>query len=190
MNNLNKLTDIELINEYKNGNNESIGVLYNRYYKKVYFKCFSYFKDRDLAFDMAQDSLLMAFTKIDGFRGDAAFSTWLFTVTSSICLQEIRRNKKKNLTRIDHSFEVADDNQSIRDLVDEEERRNSKMLNTLENIQKKDQKLLVDKYCHNLSIKELEKSLGSSSSAIKMRLSRAKKRVASLYYAQTSLRLT
>jgi RNA polymerase sigma-70 factor (ECF subfamily) len=49
----------------------------------------------DDAEDLAQDAMLQAFRKLAGFRGDAAFSTWLFTIAHRLALTHLRTCKQR-----------------------------------------------------------------------------------------------
>ncbi|HEY8080030.1 MAG TPA: sigma-70 family RNA polymerase sigma factor [Labilithrix sp.] len=44
--------------------------------------------------DIRQEALLRAFTRIESFRGDAAFKTWLFSIATHICLDYVRSKKR------------------------------------------------------------------------------------------------
>ena len=64
------LLDEKLISQYKQGDVNSLGILYSRYYNKVFNKCLSFAKNYDDAFDLTQEVLLKAFKKIDTFKGE------------------------------------------------------------------------------------------------------------------------
>jgi len=46
--------------------------------------------DVDSASDLAQDVFLKAFQRLQSFRGDSKFSTWLYSITRNRCLDEVR----------------------------------------------------------------------------------------------------
>jgi len=94
---LNSLIDSQLIELIHSGNREAFGELYHRYYKKVYHRCLSFTKDPDEAFDLAQEALMKAFDKLYTFRGDSAFSTWLYTITTRHCLAVGKRKTRRTL---------------------------------------------------------------------------------------------
>ena len=91
---LSQISDEQLIRDYIGGDNNAVGILYNRYYKKVYHKCLSFTKDQEDAFDFTQDVLLKAFGKINTFKGDAKFSTWLFSITHNHCVTQMTSKKR------------------------------------------------------------------------------------------------
>ncbi len=50
--------------------------------------------DEEVARDATQATFVRAFQRLEQFRGDAAFSTWIHTITRSMTLNEIRRTKR------------------------------------------------------------------------------------------------
>ena len=46
-----------------------------------------------MALDLLQDTFFTAFKKMDRFRGDAAFSSWLYRIASNLSINFLRRKK-------------------------------------------------------------------------------------------------
>ena len=63
--------------------------------------------DRTLAEDVAQEALLRAWRGLGGFRGDAAFSTWLYTIARRVALEEVRRPALRTVP-VDQAGVLAD----------------------------------------------------------------------------------
>lgn len=63
-----------------------LAALYRRYYPKVAGWCLHISGDRQAAADLAQEVFLRVHDRLDGFRGDSRFSTWLYTVTRSVAI--------------------------------------------------------------------------------------------------------
>ena len=53
-------------------------------------------KDDDAADDVAQEAMLLAHRHLASFRGDSAFSTWLYRVTTTAALMYLRRQRRLN----------------------------------------------------------------------------------------------
>jgi RNA polymerase sigma-70 factor (ECF subfamily) len=176
-------SDEQLIQDYLSGGINSIGILYNRYYPKVYHKCLSFTKNADDAFDFTQDVLLKAFSKIVSFKGEAKFSTWLYSITHNYCISQFDRKKKITY----NNFESVFDN--VCDGIDSEELNTRKLredkeldLNQyLDQIPETDKKMLELKYRYNYSIQDLQNEFSISASAVKMRLLRARQKIEQLY---------
>ena len=70
----------------------------------------SLLEDPVLARDLAQEAFLRAYRGLDGFKGDARFSTWLYRITWNLCADWLRRNRKPGRAplAIDDAAGVAD----------------------------------------------------------------------------------
>ena len=64
--------------------------LFQRHHSKVAGWCLRMTGDVDSAVDLAQDVFIKAFQGIDGFRGGAKFTTWVYTITRNRCMDELR----------------------------------------------------------------------------------------------------
>ncbi len=67
------------------------GELYNTYHRRVFSWCLRIVRNADDAEDLTQDTFLHLFRKIGTFRGESAFSTWLYRMTTNIALMRLRR---------------------------------------------------------------------------------------------------
>jgi RNA polymerase sigma factor (sigma-70 family) len=65
---------------------------------------------RDEAFDILQDVFIQAFSRIDQFRNDAPFWSWLRQITVNTCLSRLRAIKRRDLKLIGNAdrFALAD----------------------------------------------------------------------------------
>jgi len=85
--------DKELVDACKSGDQQAFRVLYEQHVGRVYALCVRLCGDRDEAADIAQDVFVQVWEKLDSFRGDSAFSTWLHRVATNIALSHIRKRK-------------------------------------------------------------------------------------------------
>ena len=92
---LRDLRDLELVELTRNGQTEAFSELVRRYQQVTYNLALRYMRDSALAEDMTQEAFLKAFRLLKGYRGDCSFSTWLYRVTSSVCLTELGRRKRR-----------------------------------------------------------------------------------------------
>lgn len=51
--------------------------------------------DEQLAEDLSQDVWIRAFERLDQFRGDAGFGTWIHRIARNLALSELRRRKRR-----------------------------------------------------------------------------------------------
>ena len=84
--------------------------VYNRYYKAMYNTSLRIVKDTAAAEDVMQDSFLSAFTKLDSFKGESSFGSWLkrIVVNNSLnCYQKVKKREETPLE--DHLYRIEDE---------------------------------------------------------------------------------
>lgn len=119
------LEDIQLIEQVvKNNDSKLFGILYDRYSNIVYNKCLSFVKSKDEAQDLTHDIFIKLFFQLKKFKGDAKFSTWLYSFTYNFCVNYVQRKyqkKKETFQRLDdlqhHPYEEIDDSEIDRKSV-------------------------------------------------------------------------
>ncbi|HNW93827.1 MAG TPA: sigma-70 family RNA polymerase sigma factor [bacterium] len=76
---------IAMVAAAQRGDREAFNALVRRYQQEVFGISLHFFRDRDEALDATQDVFLQVYRKLDQFRGDAKFGTWLYRVTVNTC---------------------------------------------------------------------------------------------------------
>ena len=89
--------DEDLVRRFLAGDAGAFTELVTRHERRVYGLCLRILSDRDEAADAAQDAFLMVVRKLDQFRGDSAFTTWLHRVTVNICYDHLRKAQRRPL---------------------------------------------------------------------------------------------
>ncbi len=92
--------DEELIRRFRAGDASAFTALVERHQRRVYALCLRVLGDPDSASDVAQDTFLTVLRKLDGFRGEAAFTTWLHRVTMNACYDELRRARRRPMLHV------------------------------------------------------------------------------------------
>lgn len=67
--------------------------LYDKYLSQVYGLCWRLCADKSLAQDACQEVFIQLWTKLDNYRGDSSFSTWLHRVTSNVTISYLRKQR-------------------------------------------------------------------------------------------------
>jgi RNA polymerase sigma-70 factor (ECF subfamily) len=93
-----ELSENEAIRLAQEGNSEGFERLYRLHSRRVYGLCLHMSKDPLEAEDFTQDAFLQAFRKIQSFRGDSRFSTWLHRLTVNVVLMGFRRKKRPRIS--------------------------------------------------------------------------------------------
>jgi RNA polymerase sigma-70 factor (ECF subfamily) len=93
-----RLSEAEAIEGAKQGNGDCFEVLYGLHKRRVYNLCLRMVGNVEAAEDFTQEAFLQLFRKIEGFRGDSAFSTWLHRITVNIVLMQFRKKGLKEIS--------------------------------------------------------------------------------------------
>ncbi len=88
-------SDVNLMRLAQAGNEEAFARLFSAHKMKVYSLCLRMTGNTAEAEDLTQDAFLQVFRKIGNFRGDSAFSTWLYRVTMNTVLMHFRKKGTK-----------------------------------------------------------------------------------------------
>ena len=84
----------EILEACRRGDREAFRVLYDAYKDRVYSIAFYFFHaNADLAVDVTQQVFVKLMRDMTGYRGDAAFSTWLYRLAVNACLDASRRRR-------------------------------------------------------------------------------------------------
>ena len=83
--------DSKLVREVLSGDSSAFAELMSLYKKRVESLGMSFFKNSADAEDFAQDVFLKAYTKLDSFRGESLFSTWLTRMAYNTAINAVNR---------------------------------------------------------------------------------------------------
>ena len=86
--------DTDLIAGARAGDRLAARRLYDRHAPRVYRLIFRMVGEDSLAQEYTQDTFVKAFDRLDQYRGESAFSTWLHSVATSSVLTGFRRRKR------------------------------------------------------------------------------------------------
>lgn len=101
----------DVIEKCRKGNARAQYELYNLYARAMYNICLRMMRSREAAEDMLQEAFTDAFGKLETFRFDSGFGSWLKRIVINNCINEINR-RKTDLEFFDdmHLFEQEDEN--------------------------------------------------------------------------------
>ena len=85
--------ETEWICAAQKGDQHAFHQLYLRYHRRMYALCWRMLADKESAEDVCQEVFVQVWQKIENFRGDSKFSTWLHSVATNIVLGHLRKHK-------------------------------------------------------------------------------------------------
>jgi len=116
----------QIIAAIRSGNARAYAVLVDRYKDRALSLAVRLVGDHDEAEELVQDAFVNAYRKLDQFRGDARFGTWLHRILYNLCMTRVARRKER-MASLDSLEENPagmlheDKGPSIQEMVEENE---------------------------------------------------------------------
>jgi RNA polymerase sigma-70 factor (ECF subfamily) len=181
--------DAMLMERIRGGDREALDTLLNRNADRIFGFGMRICRNREDAEEVLQETMLAVAKSAETWRGDAAFSTWLYTIARNACARRRRRRvgEPQQMESIDEPSASADLSQMHSDLcVPEEELERSRMRDALTSaidaLPSDMREIVILRDVEGLRAREVADTLQISVPAVKSRLHRARARL------RTSLR--
>jgi RNA polymerase sigma-70 factor, ECF subfamily len=173
---LERQTDDELVRRVRGGETRLFAELVQRYQDPVYGMTLRFVRSARDAEDIAQEAFLRAYRGLDGFKGDAQFSTWLYRIAWNLCADWLRRNRKpgRATLAIDDATGIADGRLGLEEeLLAAEQRREVRQ--ALDRLDEKYRSVLILLYYQRLTYDQIAGILDVPLKTVETRLYRARK---------------
>lgn len=154
------------------------------YQNKIYALAYRYMGNEEDAYDMTQEAFLKAFRSLRTFKGDSSFGTWIYRVATNICLDELRRRKRRIIPlSLDEPLATRDgdsvdkeiaDMQPTQDIIIEQEEFAQYIQNLVSQMKPEHKNVIILRDMMQLSYEEIANVLDTSVGTVKSRLSRAR----------------
>jgi RNA polymerase sigma-70 factor (ECF subfamily) len=182
--------DLALVSSAKAGDREAFRALVVRYQRKVYAVALGIVKDRDLAWDVAQEAFVRVHAHLADFKGESSFSTWVLRIGSHLAIDAVRKERTAAKEELD---EVRDPDLSrggegiLATALGNDPQQNAlrrelagKMTEALAQLPEKHRAILVLRELEGLSYEELSEQLGIPKGTVMSRLFHARSKMQAL----------
>jgi RNA polymerase sigma-70 factor, ECF subfamily len=171
------MTEQETIARARKGDQLAFSALVQSYQNAIYSLCYRMLGNAAQAEDAAQETFLRAYTQLHRYDPERSFKTWLFSIASHYCIDRLRRRR---VTWLDIDDEPLAGHPALREhragpeevAVKQEQATDVQSL--LASLPPKDRAAVVMLYWYDLSYQEIAEATGTTVSAVKSRLHRAR----------------
>ncbi len=177
---MNAYTDIaQVLTACQDGDSAAIEALVRAYKPHVYRFALSILRDSAEADEATQDSLVAAIDKLDTYRREASFKTWLFAITLNTCRGRLRkRQARERLLRplavlLGKTAQESVHPEQIT-LHNETQAAVWRAINALDD---QHREILILRYYHELGLNDIARIVGLSDRTIRTRLHTAHERL-------------
>ena len=176
-------TDDERIwlEEARRGSKEAFGKLITAYQSPVFNLAYRMLGNADEAEQASQEAFIRAWTRLESYDPAHKFSTWLLSITSNYCIDQLRKRRAQLLSiegpLPSHPALMSENSDGPEVQATNSERQESvqQLLETLPDDYKQ---AVVLRYWYDMSYEEIADVMETSVSAIKSRLFRARRQMA------------
>ena len=168
-----KQQDIELIDRVRKGDSRAFRELLDKHYTTIYRMAFRFCGNRTDAEDVTQMSSLKLAQTITGFKGDAAFTTWLYKLVLNSARDWRRsqaRHERGSVGLDDVEFTVGDNGQTP-----EAKLETTQKLAAIHKLPEPEREIIWLVYGEGLTHKEVAEIIGCAEGTISWRISEARK---------------
>lgn len=165
--------DALLVAAARSGDMAAFEELVRSHQHEVYGLAMRLTGNRELAADVAQEALVRAWRALPNFRGDAAFSTWIYRITVNVAWTRKRQAARRAARSLDEIGEVAEASSIGPEQAGEAADLRGRIRRALDQLPAGQRTLVVLKDVEGWTHAEIADALGISVSAAKVRLHRA-----------------
>jgi RNA polymerase sigma-70 factor, ECF subfamily len=175
MNNPDELNYIERI---RNGETNLFSYFVTRYSNSIYSLIVRIVLTKEDAEELTQDSFLKAFKKLDTFKGDCSFSTWLFRIAYNTAISATRK-RKMLFPLVDETMLESVPDEAIDTFFDQDddEIRLQKLEEAITKLNVEEKTLITLFYTEEKSVAELARVLDLTPENVKVKLYRVRKKL-------------
>lgn len=157
-----------LVQKVKSGDKEAFMTLTRMHQRKVFIMTYSFFRNKEDALDMVQETFLRLYQKIDSFRSGHNFEAWLLQIAKNRCIDHYRRNtaerreieSDKTVEELQVSDQRAEGGERARDLKDILSR-------CVDKLAERQRTIFIMRHYNQLKNEEIAQALGISPGTVK-----------------------
>ena len=169
--------DIQLIKLAQRGDYKAFESLVQKYDRQVLNIAYSFRNNEDDAKDIYQEVFIRVFNGLKNFQFRSEFSTWLFRITTNVCLTYKTKKEKTAIDSLDRTVSNDDDNStSLGDLIETDDSSDSLAENSdmaryinqgLDRLPPKQKLVFTLKHFQGYKIKEIAQMMNCNDGTIK-----------------------
>ncbi|MFA6468649.1 MAG: sigma-70 family RNA polymerase sigma factor [Bacteroidota bacterium] len=174
---MNHPDELQLIEDFNNGNEQAYNQLVLRYKEKIYWIVRRMIPDHDEADDITQNVFIKAYQSLSSFKGDSSFYTWIYRIAINLSLNEIRRKKIRRTFSIDEGIHQFESHDALPLELLEKKERTKQIQEAIERLPDKQKKVFLLRYYEELPYDEIAKILKTSVGGLKANYFHAVKKI-------------
>ena len=175
-------SEAELVRLARQGDESAFALLVEQNQSRIYNLALRMTRNPDDAAELTQEAFLNAWRGLSKFQGGSSYSTWLYRLTSNLCIDFLRREKRRSGLSMTVSLDDEEEGRQA-DVPDErfspeqsaERREVQELIRAgLRSLSEEHRRVLVLRELDGLSYAEIAQLLGLEEGTVKSRIARAR----------------
>lgn len=167
------LTNNQIIAQVLQGNIQHYRHLVDKYRDMAYTIALKLMKNTDDAEEVAQESFIKAFEKLNSFKGEATFSTWLYTIVYRTGIYHLRKSTPLDNMESSH-LNIVSDTINASEAIERKETK-SQVKNAIDRLPRLEALIVSLLYLDEKSVDEVAQITDLTKANVKVKLFRARK---------------
>lgn len=171
--------DAQLIERYRAGDTSVADTLVRAHQAEVFRLALSILDEAAEAEEAAQEALMAALKALPSYRGEAAFSTWLYRITVNVCRGRLRKQRARERLQqaLTLLFQIKQEAAPHPEETAARNQRHAALWQAINALDEKHRLPLVLHYYHDLPTLEIAQVLDISEGTVHSRLHTARQRL-------------
>lgn len=170
------LDDLTLVVRAQEGDTRAFEVLVRRHQRRLYRLAVRLLGNPSDAEDAVQEAFVAAWRQLRGFRGDAAFSSWMYRIVTNRCLKLMRT--RRPIVPLDDLGDLPSPDGASPGHAAETTGRAAALQRAVQNLPTDQRTCWALRDLHGLSYEDIAAIVGASPDAVRGRLHRARRTLA------------
>jgi RNA polymerase sigma-70 factor (ECF subfamily) len=169
----------KLVARVQNGEREAFAELVRLFQKKIFTLAYGFFRDRDDALEIVQETFMRIYAKIGSYRPDHSLQSWIYRLAHNLCVDHYRKYTKKRKLESgfadvpDRHLASADNSQSAL----ESQQTAEAIDRAVAKLSLKQKEVFFLKYRQGLKLQQVAETMAISLGTVKALHHRAMKRI-------------
>ena len=175
------MPDKELVEKARRGDQSAFEQLVLDNQNRVYSLALRLCGNREEAADLSQEAFVKAWQGLSAFQGESSYATWVYRLTTNVCIDHLRRKKRRE--EVEPAVSLDDENSGWAEPADrasdpqlllEKSERGRALARGLEQLPDWQRRVLVLRELSGLSYQEISDALDIDLGTVKSRIARAR----------------